>query len=176
MPCRRNQCFISCEYFRESCQEGRQTSTRKKLNRAKTSFSTKYIEQLVCHTMQSCKLQKSEISGLVPSHSNISNVTLLEARKNLMDMISSENYANSEQGCAFSNLEWSKTETIIPLLENAMKDTNYTETADLNIQKVEIINGSLNQISQKCTLNERQKYYIYNCRQLSSGLIEQIIV
>ncbi len=35
-------------------------STRKKFNRAKTKFSTKYIEQLVHHTIRRCKLRKSE--------------------------------------------------------------------------------------------------------------------
>ncbi len=97
-------------------------STRKKFNRSKTKCSTKYIEQLVRHTIQRCKLRKSEILGRVSSHSNSSNCTIPEVRKNLMAMISTENYANSEQGCAYSNLELSKTETIIRLLEDAVKD------------------------------------------------------
>ncbi len=47
----------------------------------------------------------------------------------------------------FSNLEWSKTENIIRLLEDAVKDmqktTNYAEAADANIKNDEIINGLL---------------------------------
>ncbi len=97
--------------------------------------------------MQRCKLRKSEISGLVSSHSSSSNVTLSEVRKKLMDIFSTENYAYSEQGCAFSNLKWSKTETIVRLLEDAGKDNR--KTADANIKNDKIINGSLHQVSQK---------------------------
>ncbi len=60
----------------------------------------------------------------------------------------------------FSDVDSSRTENVVRLLEDAIKDIqnrrNYKEVGDANIANDVIINGSLNQISQKFTLNERQ--------------------
>ncbi len=81
---------------------------------------------------------------------------------------------------ASSTLMATSTETVVPLLEDAVKDlqrkSNCREIADANIESDVVINSSLNQISQKFTLNERQDTAFKNCGKLSSGLIQEIIV
>ncbi len=76
-------------------------------------------------------------------------------------MISAEGNVNPHLDTgAFSRVLAASTETVVRLLEDAVKDlqkkSNCTEMADTNIESDLIINGSLNQISQKFTLNERQ--------------------
>ncbi len=130
-------------------------SACKTFNRTKIEFSIQYIEQLVRHAKKRGKFRKLEMF----SHDNSSKYTLQQVRNKLMDMISTENNANFEQGCAFSYIVWSKTETGVRFLEDALntiqKNTDNAEAAYGNTKDDEIIFGSLNQISQKFMLNER---------------------
>ncbi len=135
-------------------------SARKEFNRPKVNNSSESINRLVRHTIQKYNLRKSAISGII-SYDNLFNLSLPEVRKTLEDMISAESNLNAyhDTGACSKRLPTS-TETIVRLLEDAIKDvqnkTNCTERADANIESDVIINDSLNQISQKFTLNGRQ--------------------
>ncbi len=76
-------------------------------------------------------------------------------------MIITEREFNScKDSSGFSDNKYTKTETIVRFLEDAINDvergSNSTEIDDENNRNYVIINCSLNQISQKFTLNERQ--------------------
>ncbi len=105
------------------------------------------------------KLRKSKLSSLSSSQNSIPHVSPVEVRKTLEDMIETENELHSNSS-VFSDVDSSRTETVVRLLEEAIKDIqnrrNYKEVGAANITNDVIINGSLNQISQKFTLNERQ--------------------
>ncbi len=135
-------------------------SKRNEFNRPKINYLSQNIRQPVWHTILKYNLGKSLIAGIVSSH-NLCSLSAPKVCKTLEDMISAESIMNEYKDTgAFSTFLPTSTEIIVRPLEEAIKDvqkkTNSTERADANIESDVIINGSLNQISQKLTLDERQ--------------------
>ncbi len=71
-----------------------------------------------------------------------------------------ENELNSSQDSSdVSNIEYTKSETVVGLLQDSIEEkqrkNNPKGIPNANIGNDVIINGSLNHVSQKLTLNER---------------------